>query len=183
MAEDAIDAVQKLLTGRITDAPTRNYLLFGGEDDQTDAEFLHVVYGVPRSSIRRLTEKFGSRRRRVLDLTREDSSLRAPLVDGSPDIQAEIVYCAREEMAISIEDILSRRLGLQFYDWRLAIRAASVVGDVLGRELGWSADRTKHEIEGYIDRINTFLEALGLEAVRPAGMHKGKTNGELHRRA
>jgi glycerol-3-phosphate dehydrogenase len=85
-------------------------------------------------------------------------------------------------MALSVEDILSRRLGLQFYDWRLAIQAAPVVGDILGRELGWSSDRTRQEVEAYIDRIHTFMEALGLEPVR-VGVHKGKTDGELHRRA
>jgi glycerol-3-phosphate dehydrogenase len=182
MAEEAVDAVQKSLTGRITDARTRAYLLFGADDDEANPEFLHALYGVPRSTIRHLTEKFGSCRTRVLDLVQENSSLRSPLVDGSPHIQAEVVYGAREEMAVSVEDILSRRLGLQFYDWRLAIQAAPVVGDILGRELGWSSDRTRQEVDAYIDRINAFMEALGLEPVR-VGAHKGKTDGELHRRA
>jgi glycerol-3-phosphate dehydrogenase len=183
MAEEAIDVLKKSLTDRITDGRTRDYLLFGAEDDGTNAELLHAAYGVPRSTIRHLTEKFGSGRRRVLDLLHEDSSLRAALVDGSPHIQAEVVYCAREEMAVSIGDILSRRLGLQFYDWRLAIQAAPVVGHILGRELRWSSDRTQEEIERYIAGINMSMEALGVEPVRAIGAHKGKGNGELHRRA
>jgi len=171
MAEDAVDAVQKRLTGRITDSRTRDYMLFGVEDASVNGELLVRMYDVPRSTVHHLTEKFGSRRTHVLEMAQEDRSLRSYIVDGTPHIQAEVVYCAREEMAVSVEDILSRRLGLQFYDWRLAIQAAPVVGHILARELDWSSARTREEVGGYIERINRFLEALGLEPVREAGMH------------
>jgi glycerol-3-phosphate dehydrogenase len=172
MAEDAIDAVQKSLTGRITDSRTRHHLLFGVEDDSASVELLHASYGVPRSTMHQLTEKFGSSRARVLDLAQKDRLLLSPVVEGSPHIQAEVIYCVREEMAVCIEDILSRRLGLQFYDWRLAIHAAPVVGEILARELGWSPAHTREEIDRYVDRINKFLEALGLQPVRAVGMER-----------
>ena len=89
----------------------------------------------------------------------------------------------REEMAVCVEDILCRRLGLQLYDWRLAVQAAPVVGQILARELGWSPARTRTEIDGYIERINRCLEALGLKPVRALEAHKGNLNDELHRRA
>jgi glycerol-3-phosphate dehydrogenase len=74
-------------------------------------------------------------------------------------------------MAVCIEDILSRRLGLQFYDWRLAAQAAPVVGDILAKELGWSAAQMRSEISGYIERINRCLEALGQKSVAVMAMH------------
>src|SRR5262249_39912879 len=115
-----------------------------------------------------LTEKFGNFRNQVLDLVSEDVSLLSPIVDGAPQIQAEVVYCIREELAVCIEDILARRLGLQFYDWRLAIQAAAVVGKIFARERGWSSGRTREEVAAYIERINRYLEALGVEPVRAA---------------
>jgi glycerol-3-phosphate dehydrogenase len=94
-----------------------------------------------------------------------------PVIDGSPHIQAEVVYCVREEMAVCIEDILSRRLGLQFYDWRLAAQAAPAVGETLAKELGWSPTHMRLEVSGYIDRINRWLEALGQKSVAVMAMH------------
>jgi len=159
MAEDAINAVETRLKGRITECPTRHHLLFGVEQDST---------GPVDSTMLHLTQKFGSQKDRILDLAREDPSLLRPILDGTPHIRAEVVYCVREEMAVSIEDILSRRLGLQFFDWRLAVEAAPIVGQILARELGWTQNRTDEEILDYVGRINRFLKALGLEPVPAA---------------
>jgi len=172
MAEHAIDAVQKNLTGRITDCRTRHHPLVGVEDQTESIEELLVEYRVDMSTVRHLKEKFGSHRSRVLDLARENASFLLPIVAGSPYIQAEVVYCAREEMAVCIEDILSRRLGLQFYDWRLAIHAAPIVGQILARELGWSTAHTQEQIDRYVDGINRSLETLGLQPVRALGMQR-----------
>ena len=183
MAEDAINAVQKLLTGRVTDSRTRNYPLWGAQDDSASVEVMAATYRMPRSTMRHLTEKFGGRRALILELIRENAALASPIIDGSPHIHAEVVYSVREESAVCIEDILSRRLGLQFYDWRLAAHAAPVVGEILAKELGWSTAQTKSEVDGYVDRINRCLEALGQEPVRVVDMHKENINDELHRRA
>jgi glycerol-3-phosphate dehydrogenase len=160
MAEDAINAVERSLRGRITECPTRHHLLFGVEENSMSTI---------EDTMRHLTLKFGRMKTCILDLAHEDTSLLSPIIDGAPPIQAEVVYCAREEMAVCIEDILSRRLGLQYFDWRLAIQAAPVVGQILTKELGWPQTRTLEETARYIGRINRFLEALGLEPVRAVG--------------
>jgi glycerol-3-phosphate dehydrogenase len=90
----------------------------------------------------------------------------SPLVKGSPQIGAEVVYSIRQEMAISIEDVLSRRLGLQYFDWRLAAQAAPAVGRILAGELGWCSARARNEIDSYIERISRSLETLGVDGVR-----------------
>jgi glycerol-3-phosphate dehydrogenase len=65
-------------------------------------------------------------------------------------------------MALSIEDILFRRLGVQLYSWRSAIHAAPVVSAILGDELGWSDDVVASATREYVTRINRYLEAAGL---------------------
>ena len=62
-------------------------------------------------------------------------------------MRAEVVYAVRKEMAQTIEDILARRLGLQMFDWRKAMEAAPVVGELMARELGWSAEQRDQAIE------------------------------------
>jgi len=56
-------------------------------------------------------------------------------------------------MAVSVEDVLARRLGLQLYDWELAMKAAPIVAELLGAELGWSTDQIWRGSQGYIERL------------------------------
>lgn len=164
MAEEAIDTVERFLTGRISGSPTRRHPLFGFEDKKVQAvQQLIESYAMPADIVFHLVEKFGSCAVRVLDLVRADPSLGSRLVRGAPQIQAEVVYSVREEMAISIEDILSRRLGLQFFDWSLALQAAPLVGSILAGELGWTRSRTEEEVQRYVNRILGSSHALGLD--------------------
>jgi glycerol-3-phosphate dehydrogenase len=98
----------------------------------------------------------------VLSLTKEDSRLNSVLVNDAAPIQAEVVYCARTEMAITIEDILARRIGLQLFSWKLAMQAAPIVGDLLARELGWSTEEKSSAVDDYVSKIDRQRRALGL---------------------
>ena len=168
MAEDAVDAVQQSVTGQVTACVTRRHCLFGSlsRSEYGCVETLAQAHGVTQETAHHLVQKFGTCANRVLDLAREDSLLLSPLVEGSPQIGAEVVYSIREEMAVSIEDILGRRLGLQYYDWRLAVRAAPAVARMLARELGWCSAHARNEIASYTERISRSLETLGVDGVR-----------------
>ena len=173
MAEDAVNAVQQAVAGRTTACVTRAHPLFGSLPESADgyageAAALARANGITRETARHLLQKFGTCAGRVLDLTREDASLLTPLVEGAPQIQAEVVYAVREEMAVSLEDVLSRRLGLQYFDWRLAAQAAPAAARILARELGWCADRARTEVGSYTDLIGRYLKTLGLEGVPTA---------------
>ena len=79
----------------------------------------------------------------------------ATLVDAcaAAAIKAEVVFCARHEMATSIDDVLARRLGLESYGWREALAAAPAVAALLARELRWSPDQTRLALESYSSRL------------------------------
>ena len=53
-----------------------------------------------------------------------------------PYINAEVVWAVREEMARTVEDVLSRRTRGLLLGARASIEAAPVVADLLARELG-----------------------------------------------
>jgi glycerol-3-phosphate dehydrogenase len=166
MAEDAVDTVQRAITGRTIPSATKTHLLHGclPRGDRTEVvERLREDYQIPPATARHLLHKFGARARYVLGLARQDSSLLSPLIEGSPQIRAEVVYAIREEMAISVEDILSRRLGLQHFDWRSAMRAAPPVARMLAAELGWTATRMQKEIDRYTAQISRSLMTIGVE--------------------
>ena len=77
-------------------------------------------------------------------------------------IQAEIVYCIRNEMAETIEDLLARRTGAQMYGWKDAIEATPVVASLLAREKEWDSTHTAAAVTEYLTKIRGFLDELGL---------------------
>ena len=80
-------------------------------------------------------------------------------------ICAEVVYVIREEMAQTIEDILLRRIGVQFHSWKEAAQAAPVVGQLLAREFGWSEAQTQRGASTLTwHRSSTCSKAPGYES-------------------
>ena len=66
---------------------------------------------------------------------------------GSTDtIAAEIVYAVREEMALTLTDVVTRRTGLGTagHPGRECARCAAAV---MQRELGWDGARVSEELE------------------------------------
>jgi glycerol-3-phosphate dehydrogenase len=102
----------------------------------------------------------------VLAIGREDAALTELIVSGYPAIRAEIVYAVRHEMAVTIEDVLARRIGLQLYSWRDAIDAAPVVAGLMAAELHWDADYESQAEAQYIEKIHFFLDSAGLSRER-----------------
>jgi glycerol-3-phosphate dehydrogenase len=175
MAEDTIDAVERQLNRPHVDCRTASYPLIGSEAFAADLwRNLGAQFRIPESSAQHLTSKFGSRAAQVLALTKEDPALAEPLL-ASPDAlgdrnlpslidasalaatRAEVVFCARYEMAVSVEDILARRLGLESYGWGEALVAAPAVAELLARELHWPPDHTRRALESYSARLHRLM--------------------------
>ena len=169
MAEQTIDVLQHEL-GATCGAPsapskTRHYPLAGAASYSEDYwQTLTREYGLAEESARHLCEKFGTEAGAVLALTKENTELREPVVkDGAP-LRAEIVYAIRHEMACTIEDILARRMGLQFYSLAMAIAAAPVVASHLALELGWYRQDELVAVEDYLRKIGQMQDAIGVGA-------------------
>lgn len=164
MAEDTIDAVQTQLGKPQAESLTSNHPLAGSEGYTPDLWSMLVSdYRVSEESARHLAAKFGTRARGVLDLTREALHLAGLLVDGQPVLRAEVVYCIRNEMAMTIEDILFRRTGMQLHSWRAAMEAAPAVAAILRNEWGWSAEAEQTAVQEYVTKIERFLRLAGLD--------------------
>src|SRR6202023_1158311 len=127
MAEDTINAVQKYLNGSMTECLTKKFPLDGSEGYSPGYwQSLMRQFGLSESTAQHLAGKFGTRASEVMELATLDEQLARPLVEGLAPVRAEVVFAARVEMAMSIEDVLARRLGLELYGWRESMRAAPV---------------------------------------------------------
>ena len=168
MAEDAINAVQQRLDLPVRGCVTRQYPLSGSEGYSEEyPRTLVSRYGVPEETARHLAEKLGTRAATVLDLARQEPEMAQPLVAGHPAIRAEVAYSARNEMAATLDDVLGRRTGLQFFSWEAAMAAAPVVAAVMQREMGWDSAQARRAVDGYTDTISDWMEKIGL-AKHPA---------------
>jgi len=163
MAEDAIDTVMQFLAMPAVPCITSNHRLTGSEGWSPGfwAELVRD-YRISKETARHLSHKFGTAAKEVLDLTKDNPRLKAPIVESSASVLAEVVYGVREEMATSIEDILARRTGLQFFSWEQARAAAPAVGAIMARELGWSPGQQKDAVEEYVNKINRLMRIIGL---------------------
>lgn len=163
MAEDTINVVQKQLGAPVTPSPTRDHALIGAAGFTDEYwQKLAAEHGTSELTARHLAAKYGTTAPEVMELIHQDASLAEPLSDGLAPIRAEVVFAARDEMAVTVEDFLGRRIGLQLYSWRASIRTAPVVASLLARELGWNRAREQEEIEKYVNKINRWLRLAAL---------------------
>jgi glycerol-3-phosphate dehydrogenase len=163
MAQDTIDVVQKILGGDPTPCSTLNHPLVGSDGYSADYwKTLITNFGVPEPTARHLTEKYGTRATQLLALISKDSDLGEPLVKGLAPLRAEVAFAARFELAMTIEDVLARRIGLQFYGWSEAIAAAPPTAHLLSRELGWSEADRNRALSEYVEKIRGFQQKAGL---------------------
>jgi len=162
MGQETIDQVQHYLGEPASPAQTQEHPLSGSADYRWDYwETLSSEFHLPAATAQHLAHKYGTAASSVLKLAESDPSLALSLVEGQAPIRAQVVYAARNEMAETVEDVLARRIGLQFMGWRLGIRAAPAVAALLRRELGWSAADEVAAVDQYIGQVNHMLEVAG----------------------
>jgi glycerol-3-phosphate dehydrogenase len=163
MAEDTIDTVQREMGTPVTICLTKQHPLAGAAGYEEDfSSRLQKEYAFPTDVANHLTSKFGTRALEVALLLQENQEWKERIAPESPAIRAEIVYCIRNEMAETIEDLLARRTGVQMYGWAAALKAAPAVGKLLAREKNWHSAKEAEAVSGYSDRIRGFLRELEL---------------------
>ncbi|WP_353805301.1 glycerol-3-phosphate dehydrogenase C-terminal domain-containing protein, partial [Acinetobacter baumannii] len=81
-----------------------------------------------------LGERYGTEARFVGDLADATPSLLAPIVEGLPYSEAEVLYAVRHEFARSVDDVLSRRTRARLMARDASARAAPRVGAILQAE-------------------------------------------------
>ena len=83
----------------------------------------------------------------VRKLIAADSSLGTKLDEELPFVRAEVVYAVREEMARTVEDVLSRRTRALLLNARAAERAAPATAQIMAEELSrnhaWAEEQAR----------------------------------------
>lgn len=64
-------------------------------------------------------------------------------------LRAEVDHVLEEEMALTLADVLERRMRLLLFDPRQGLDSAGPVAEIVARRLEWDAARTAHELDAY----------------------------------
>jgi glycerol-3-phosphate dehydrogenase len=173
MARDVIDAVLGTDAAKARPSRTAEHRLVGAADrgqlDRLAADLGESadLAGVSPGAAERLVARHGVEAPDVLDLGRSLDLVR-PLVDGRPFIEAEVPWAARRELALSVDDVLTRRTRLS---QELPDRGAAVaprVADLLGDVLGWDEARRGWEVETYLESARRQFSVAPPEDPAPA---------------
>jgi len=144
MAQDAIDNAEEI--GSLGKVPSKTHTL--------------RLHGAPREEEAENGDPlgiYGTNAGAIEAMTREDEALAVQLSPDLPYIAAEVVWAVREEMAMTVEDVLSRRTRALILDARAAIGCAPQVARLMSRELKMDASWIESQVEAFQELARAYL--------------------------
>ncbi|MBP9092780.1 glycerol-3-phosphate dehydrogenase/oxidase [bacterium] len=131
-------------------------IMLGGWSDKTD--FLNSTAQISAQSrklsldpatIDHLIATYGKDALKVIERVEQTPALSERICPDFPPIMAEVPYCLDNEMAISLEDILSRRIRLGFVHQGQCLESAPKVARLLQNLSYWDSQRAAVELEQF----------------------------------
>ena len=114
--------------------------------------------GLSRETLEVLVETYGRGYGRVIELARKLPDGTERLCPRNPEIVAQLHQAVREEMAVSLQDVLLRRTGIG-QSLCQGLDCAEAVGSRMAELCGWSPRRLDAELAAYrqhVDRSHRF---------------------------
>ena len=155
MASDVVDAVLGREAARARRSQTADWRLVGAADGGAQARIAVELATIPAmracgpAVAAQLVARHGTEAPAVVALGAELDLLR-PLNTGGGPLEAEVAWAARQELALTLDDVLARRMRLA---QELPDRGAAIaprVAEILGAELGWGESRQALEVQNYL---------------------------------
>ncbi|MEP7338791.1 MAG: glycerol-3-phosphate dehydrogenase [Acidobacteriota bacterium] len=151
MAEHGIDLALKRLGRTTSGQTTAGIPISGGEMSRVELEItakqISQHYELPMETTRHLVFTYGSNFDCLIRLMQDDEHLRERLVADLPHVKAEIVYAARNEMAVTLADALTRRTRLAMLAGEASLDCALVAAELMAKELDWNEAETTQQVE------------------------------------
>jgi glycerol-3-phosphate dehydrogenase len=158
MAQDTVDAVVTELgeSPRRRRCVTKSLPLIGATTKTRDP----VALAQPRA---RLLTRYGTEAAAVLAVADGRPELLAPAVEGLPYTGAELVYAAREEMARTLDDVLSRRTRASIQRAHASMDAALAVATLIAPDMGWDEREAADQAARFVESSQKELLTAGLD--------------------
>jgi glycerol-3-phosphate dehydrogenase len=162
MAEEMVDELAGYLSrehGRAAARPSQtvDHILPGGDIPDWYVYQAEVVVALSDQlepeTVTHLISTYGTCYADVLASAEGDEHMLEPLIPGLPYLKAEVAYAVRHEMAVTLEDVMSRRTHIldQVRDHGLGV--APEVAALMGAELGWPEAERARQVERYRGKV------------------------------
>jgi glycerol-3-phosphate dehydrogenase len=142
MAEDVINTVAK--TGHLPQkkSVTRNLKIHGYKKN---VDLKNPMYF------------YGSDEEKILHLAKSETGLNEYVSEKLKVIAAQVVWSARNEMARTVEDILSRRTRCLLLDAKESIAMAPKVASLMAKELAYDKQWEENQVKEYKELASQYL--------------------------
>ena len=141
MAQDTINAAIKNGLVQPSNSQTTKISIHGSTIEANDTHL--AIYGSDAKKIKELQEK--------------DPWMKEPIAPTMPYTKAEVVWCIRNEMARTIEDVLARRLRILFLNALAAMEAAPLVAEILKEELAQTEEWKQTQLSDFLQLAKGYL--------------------------
>ena len=115
-----------------------------------------------------LVERHGDDAVAVAELAAATPGGADPLVAGLPYLRAEVRWAVEQELAMSVEDVLDRRMRVSLRDRAAGGSAIEEVAAVVGAALGWGPAERRASIEAYRLRVSAERGVVPVGAAAPS---------------
>jgi glycerol-3-phosphate dehydrogenase len=164
LAQQVVDLVMKRLALAPVPCTTADTPTYGG-DIGPFADYCTQVKAnypdlKPELAVH-LARYYGSKMERLVSLIREDPALAEPLCARFPEVAAQVVHAVREEMALSIDDILLRRTGLGTVG-SPGEAAIARVAEIMADELDWTPEHRNLQIDETISKFVSWARTTAV---------------------
>jgi len=161
LSEQVVDMAVRKLRLKAADCQTRTLPLPGATGLAAAESRLSVAGGLSPECIKRLSAIYGSRAMQIVTLAQSDAGLAEKMDGKSSVLAAEVVFALRYELAVSLIDIVHRRLmtgllpdqGASMNDRIAAIAAA---------EAGWDSKEKERQLtalQEYNERLRPATDS------------------------
>jgi glycerol-3-phosphate dehydrogenase len=100
---------------------------------------------------------YGDRYYEIEKMIYDHPELSIPIDKRFPYTRAEIIWICKNEMPITLEDVLARRTRALFLNARASSEIATVVAALMAEELGYDSAWQKAQIESYKQLVKNYI--------------------------
>jgi glycerol-3-phosphate dehydrogenase len=150
-------------------------MMLGGWADRNDflTKTAEIAAKARRVSIEpatldHLIASYGADAQLIVDIVENKPSLNQRICPDFPNILAEVPFCVLNEMAVSLSDLLFRRMRLGLLHQIQCLEAAPKVAQLMQSLLSWDDSRTALELAALERSLNEHLSSFA-----PAQMVEG----------
>jgi len=140
---------------------SRQPFIIGLERGDWLEQLKNSVLNLDQNIADHLYQQYGKGAIKILEMIKEDESMKEKIIEENNFIKAEILYCLRYEPTPHLIDIFCRRTEMSLWiDHKIALKAVKKVAEIMAEEYSWNENKKAQEIEFYMDYIKKSVSFI-----------------------